>query len=234
MLRRLNYHGTAITFDFDGQTYVNATEMAKPFSKPVAGFLRLKSTQEFIDALSSDMQICTSQLLIVRKGNFSDDMDQGTWMHELLALEFAGWLSPAFKIWCNKQIRAILTEGHTTRQPVAQDQGMNMLRIQMKTMNDMFEQIEAGQQNMDRIEQKVDVLEARIVTMPQDYFAIAGYASLIHRPISVTMAATLGRMATRICKYRGYTTGTIPDPRFGKVRTYPREALEQAFREYFG
>lgn len=88
---------------------VNATEMAKPFGKLVGDWLRLKATTEFTEALSADMHIPISALIQVVKGGNSE---QGTWLHEDVALEFARWLSPSFAIWCNKRIKELLQYGH--------------------------------------------------------------------------------------------------------------------------
>ena len=57
------------------------------------------------------MQIHTSALIQTVKGG---NGEQGTWMHEDVALEFARWLSPAFAIWCNRRIKELFT---TSRQP---------------------------------------------------------------------------------------------------------------------
>lgn len=35
----------------------------------------------------------------------------GTWMNEDLTLEFARWLSPEFRIWCNDKIKELLKKG---------------------------------------------------------------------------------------------------------------------------
>ena len=32
-------------------------------------------------------------------------------IHELVALEFARWCDPAFAIWCNRQLRELITKG---------------------------------------------------------------------------------------------------------------------------
>lgn len=93
---------------------VNATEMAKAFGKLVGNWLRLKTTTEFVDALSTDIQIPISALIQVVKGG---NGEQGTWMHEDVALEFARWLSPTFAIWCNKRIKELLQYGMTATQP---------------------------------------------------------------------------------------------------------------------
>lgn len=104
-----NYNGSNITFGKIGNiTYVNATEMAKPFGKFSKDWTRLKSSQDFIDALSTDRQICPSALIQVIKGG---NGYQGTFMHEDLAIEFARWLSPRFSIWCNDRIKELLTTG---------------------------------------------------------------------------------------------------------------------------
>lgn len=105
------YNGSPITFSNGDSVLVNATEMAKPFGKLVGDWTRLKSTTEFLTALSTDMQIPISALIQSVKGG---NAEQGTWLHEDVALEFARWLSPAFAIWCNKRIKELLTTGVTT------------------------------------------------------------------------------------------------------------------------
>jgi len=82
---------------------VNATEMAKPFSKRPIDWLRLPATIAYLDTLS---EVRKSHITFVKtvKGNHADGTPQGTWMHEDVALEFARWLSPAFAIWCHHKI----------------------------------------------------------------------------------------------------------------------------------
>ena len=109
-----SWNGSDISFKLSGNgTMVNATEMAKAFpGKFIADWNRLKSTKEFLNTLSSIMGIPTSQLIISRKGNTSL-YDQGTWMHEDVAIEFARWLNPVFAVWCNKKIKEILINGYS-------------------------------------------------------------------------------------------------------------------------
>lgn len=105
------YQGSEITFNKGDYVMVNATQMAKAFGKQAGDWLRLKSTSEFITALTAETRIpVTAVVQIVRGGNG----EQGTWMHEDVALEFARWLSPQFAIWCNKHIKELLTTGVTT------------------------------------------------------------------------------------------------------------------------
>lgn len=119
-MRQLNenqifqYNGSPITFQKGDSVMVNATEMAKPFGKLVGDWLRLKATTEFTEALSADMHIPISALIQVVKGG---NNEQGTWLHEDVALEFARWLSPSFAIWRNKRIKELLQYGMTATQP---------------------------------------------------------------------------------------------------------------------
>lgn len=63
-----SYNGYDITFNKGENLLVNATQMSKPFGKLVGDWLRLRSTDEFINTLSTDMQIPISALIQVVKG----------------------------------------------------------------------------------------------------------------------------------------------------------------------
>jgi hypothetical protein len=116
-----NYEGNEIPYrvDEEGEVFMNATEMARPFgrSKRVGNFLRNKNVIEYIEALQkgiADIQIRTSadyKVVIIPKKGGNDKNDQGTWFQRNLALEFARWLNPKFNVWCNKQIDEIITKG---------------------------------------------------------------------------------------------------------------------------
>lgn len=107
-----NYNGSPVTFQLGEATMVNATQMAKPFGKTTKDWLRLQSSQEFVNALVSVRQISLSQLVVTHKGNTSN-YEQGTWLHEDVAMEFARWLSPQFAIWCNDRIKELMRHGMT-------------------------------------------------------------------------------------------------------------------------
>ena len=108
-----SYEGTPIAFERGAGVMINATQMAKRFGKTPKDWLRNQQSEEFISTLSAVRQICLSQLVQVRKGN-SSNFEQGTWMHEDVAMEFARWLSPAFAIWTNDRIKELLRDGVTT------------------------------------------------------------------------------------------------------------------------
>ena len=76
--------------------YVNATAMCKAVGKVFSGYARLDSTKAFIQALSSDVQIHTSELIQQVKGG--NPYLQGTWVHPHVAVNLAQWLSPIFAV----------------------------------------------------------------------------------------------------------------------------------------
>jgi hypothetical protein len=95
------YEGNAVAFSFDRERdmMVNATEMAKIFGRDVPDFTMLKQTKDFISECLKNHNygflgdVETEEDLIVSK------QKSGTWMHRILALKFAAWLSPAFELW---------------------------------------------------------------------------------------------------------------------------------------
>ena len=105
-----NYQNSEITFAYGSNVMINATEMAKPFGKLTKDWLSNKQTNDLISTLSAERGISLTELVSVQRGG----SQQGTWLHEDLALLFAQWLSPQFYIWCNDRIKELLTQGVTT------------------------------------------------------------------------------------------------------------------------
>lgn len=105
-----DYKGSQISFVNGENVMVNATQMAKPFGKEAKHWLINQQTKDYIQALSEVRFLTSADLVIVKKGG----LDQGTWFHEDVALEFARWLSPAFAIWCNDRIKELLKTGVAT------------------------------------------------------------------------------------------------------------------------
>ena len=103
-----DYQGQAITFNADG--WINATVAAASFEKAPNEWLRLSSTDEYIEKLANRMAESNTvksriTLVITRRGNTSNS---GTWLHPKLAVKFARWLSVDFEIWCDEQIDSLV------------------------------------------------------------------------------------------------------------------------------
>jgi hypothetical protein len=82
-------------FSKTGEMFFNATDMAKPFDKTPKDFLRIKPTKEYIEEIfKEDFNPINSyeELVRIRRGKYG-----GTWFHNELAFEFAGWCSAKFR-----------------------------------------------------------------------------------------------------------------------------------------
>ena len=111
-IQKFTYEGSPIAFANGESVMVNATQMAKKFRKQVTKWLNTQQTNEFLKELSEVRKCTSADLVQVRKGG--DPSNQGTWMHEDVAMEFARWLSPKFAIWCNDRIKELVRSGITT------------------------------------------------------------------------------------------------------------------------
>ena len=161
---------------------INATEMAKPFNKLAKDWLSNKSTKEFISTLSAVRGIVLTDLVIVKQGG---NGDQGTWMHEDVALEFARWLSPAFAIWCNDRIKELLTTGVTT---VSNDD--EAIAYAMSVLQKRLEQ---AKEEKARLEAENQQKEAKITKLqPKADFADAAFRS--DSKVDIGMSAKILRL----------------------------------------
>ncbi|TCR60921.1 KilA-N domain-containing protein [Bosea sp. BK604] len=76
--------------------YINATAMCQAANRNWADYRRLKTTAEFLDALSTDMGIPITEL--VQSVSGGEPRLQGTWVHPQVAINLAQWCSPAFAV----------------------------------------------------------------------------------------------------------------------------------------
>lgn len=88
--------------------------------------------------------------------------------------------------------------------------------------------LQAQEKRLAEVEDRVKVIEAKQTTH-QNWFTIAGYGTLLKIQVGIKLAASLGRKACNLCKQLGVEPEEIPDPRFGKVKTYPENVLKQVF-----
>lgn len=88
--------------------YVNITSIAKATGKLVANWSQTGPTHAFLEALSSDIGIPISLLVVSVKGvkAGADPRLQGTWVHPLVAVNFATWASPEFAVLVSKIVMA--------------------------------------------------------------------------------------------------------------------------------
>lgn len=85
------------------------------------------------------------------------------------------------------------------------------------------------EKRLSNVENQLKQIEAKSNNHDSGYYSIMGYASLIGKKVDLKEAASLGRKATQICNGLSVQTGTVPDPRFGRIKTYPEEVLNELF-----
>ena len=155
------YDDTPINFAKGRDVMVNATDMAKPFGKRPTDWLRLPTTKAFLNSLSEVRKMhITPNIPDVGKSHFGfvvtkrggdKHAEQGTWMHEDVALEFARWLSPEFAIWCNDRIKELLTMGMTATPPTL-EQMINDPELVIGLATKLKKQREENDQLITKIE----------------------------------------------------------------------------------
>jgi len=120
----------------DDNVLINATEMGNLFGKLAKDYLKTVQTEKFIEACCSDenfneifgfgtvltdsenefgednnpsqniilsFEERKNHLVIVKSGG----RNNGTWLHEIIALDFAAWLDVNFRFWVFNTIRKI-------------------------------------------------------------------------------------------------------------------------------
>lgn len=112
-----NFEKNPVTFILskDNSVMVNATEMAKIYDKQVVAFMRNEDTQNFIaECLKSE----NSHFINISKEEdlYRSAQKSGTYMHRVLALKFAAWLSPRFELWVYSTIEQLLFGKHVERE----------------------------------------------------------------------------------------------------------------------
>jgi hypothetical protein len=103
-LQNFNYNGTVIQRRDDG--FVNLTQMTQANGKRLDNWMRLKSTQSYLETLANSL---TSEVVKSEEG-----ANGGTWGHPSVAINLARWLSDEFAVWCDAHIFNLMASGSTS------------------------------------------------------------------------------------------------------------------------
>ena len=186
-----SYEGTPISFSNADGVMINATQMAKPFGKQVADFLKSQQTKDFIAELADMRKIITADLVKVVKGG---NKQQGTWMHEDVAMEFARWLSPKFAIWCNDRIKELLTQGVTT---VSDDDDTiaNAMSILQRRLEEKERRLQEKEQRLQLASTTIEQQGQRIVEQRNEIATLTPMADYTREVLQSTSTFTLTQVA---------------------------------------
>lgn len=114
------YNGNDIAFDLSPQSImINATEMASIFGTTPRDYLRSQQAENLV------LEMCKphnhvkyfpfqeADLLLEKKKEMlvtviHGGRKNGTWIHRIIALDFAAWLNAGFRLWILETIEKIL------------------------------------------------------------------------------------------------------------------------------
>lgn len=149
-----------------------------------------------------------------------DTMSSGNNVQDFaLSIDFAKRLSMMARTETGEQIRNYFIEiEKRATKPLSQ----------LDILAQSVQILQAQEKRIAEIDDRVKVIEAKQTTH-QNWFTIAGYGTLLKIQVGIKLAASLGRKACNLCKQLGIEPEEIPDPRFGKVKTYPENVLKQVF-----
>ena len=97
-------YDNSLTASFTADGWFNATAAAERFGKRVDHWLANAETKEYIALLCEENTRKVGDFIRVKRGRTG-----GTWLHPELAVVFARWLDLRFAIWCDRQIRALIS-----------------------------------------------------------------------------------------------------------------------------
>ena len=94
----------------------------------------------------------------------------------------------------------------------------------------MAQEMDRQAKAVEEVKEDVKRLESKIMTVPREYYTIAGYANLKGKKVDITKARQIGIYAGRLSRKYGYEIGQVSDPRFGTINSYHLDILKDAFR----
>lgn len=202
--------------------FINLTQLCQAAGKEFGGWRRLQQAQEYLEALSSDMQICMTELIqIVRGGT---PYEQGSWGHPMVAMELARWLDPSFAVQVNKWFLMGERPGKKATTPfgMIKEQLAALMEIaeEMHAMEERTLMLEASQEDQSK---RLERIEAELA--PPGYMTAMGFcrSRRINEPDA---PQRLGYKSTMYCKRYDITYFELSDIRWGKVNAYEIHILE--------
>lgn len=138
-----------------------------------------------------------------------------------------------FRHWATKILKQFLVEGYAINEYRIKNAPSSLLDL-FKMQVQLWERQELLnteiQSEIKTIGDKIISIEAKIKSVDEGYYTIAGYCSLNKIPCPLHMAKQWGKTATRLSREKNIPTGTAHDERFGKVRTYHQDILKEVIK----
>ncbi|RZF83730.1 KilA-N domain-containing protein [Pseudoalteromonas sp. CO325X] len=152
-LATITIANTPIPFDEQQRINLNALHKASGVGaqKRPGNWLRLDSTSELIKELGERCSDLSNGELLhkVRGGSV-----QGTFAHQLLAISYAGWISPAFQL----QVNQVFLDTKRLKQPEQES-----IRVDKQVYHALLQESLAHEQGYNELQQKyIELLEQTV------------------------------------------------------------------------
>lgn len=135
----------------------------------------------------------------------------------------------------DKELTVTLTAGYNIKQRHAIIKRWLTLEGPRPAMNPM-EMVIASAQAILKVEReqaeqshRLSSVESRLDRMSGDtgYMTVTAWCSARGVKLSLSEANLMGRRCSSYCKQHNITTGKVPDERFGSVKSYPVQVLDE-------
>ena len=144
-------------------------------------------------------------------------------MDYVLKIDTAKEMAMMSKVPKGKEVRQyfIAVEKKARQEILNPKSTLDILELTIKELRDQKTEI-------DGLKAEVRQIKATQTTLPE-YYTVIGYANINDLQLNLRMSGSIGKKASKMCRDRGIEMGSVPDPRFGKINTYPLNILEEVF-----
>lgn len=103
----------------------------------------------------------------------------------------------------------------------------------VNTLDFMQMALDKMRENENRLTKLENKIETALISSGQqsEFFTIVGFATLNKIKCPLQLACKLGKLSKAEAKKNSLELHTIPDPRFGLVNLYPKQLLENIFKQ---
>ena len=137
----------------------------------------------------------------------------------------------AFKRWITHEVIPSIRKTGAYGKPMSQ---LEIVKYSLDKLIEQERQVQAIKEEQAFIRTKINDLEAKLnpTVGMEDWYAIAGYISLKKYRVPSSDYASLGKLASRLSREKGYPIGSAPHPVYGSVNTYSPDILVEVFERY--
>lgn len=130
-----------------------------------------------------------------------------------------------------KRRAAVIKRWYDLETGAAQPAALAVKDPQLAAMVTMLTQLDAVKQEQQAQRMELEDLRAKVTATPEQYYTVAGYASLRGLSIDTVKANLLGRKAAKLSREYGLEISKAHSAIYGAVNTYHVDVLCQVFAD---